>query len=670
MIVSPAAPVTPSIARLKAGQFGVTATLPERNEAFRLLVKKAGYTWDAARSCWSRRLDECSGPIPDRLLETAAALSNAGFVVEIDDALVERLRTGDWQPEHKRWVIAVGDKFGLRWRGNDENLYHRALMLPDSHWDHDRKAVTVPALYVGELLGFAEEHGFRFTDKARALADQATREYHRLVLPEAPAPVVAAPKKKAVKLFDPAKFADLKARNVSTLTALFPHQVPAVEKLLPLRVGALFMEMGTGKTRCAIEMAVRRQARISRVVWFCPVSLKLTIAAEIAKHTSGEAVYVFDDSPAVPDVFWYVVGIESMSSSDRVVLAVNSLVDSDAFVIVDESSYIKGHASKRSMRIAEISKRARYRLLLTGTPISQGVEDLYAQMRFLSPDILGYNSFYAFANNHLEYSEKYPGMIVRALDTGNLAEKIAPFVYQVTKAECLDLPEKLHDARYFPMTDEQRGGYERAKMEILLSVEDDDLTSYTIFKLFTALQQIVCGFWSREGETIVYPHDRLTVLQETIRSIPAGEKIIVWSKLVRSLDEIAAALSVEYGPQSVAQLHGRLSEAERAGEIERFRGDARFLIATQSTGGHGLTLNEAHHAIFYSNEFKYSNRVQAEDRCHRIGQESPVTYIDLVCSHSIDDRIMAALEKKQDAVKVFKRKIDAVKDKRKMLAEL
>jgi len=280
-------------------------------------------------------------------------------------------------------------------------------------------------------------------------------------------------------------------------TDLMPHQIPAVEKMLPTRVGALFMDMGTGKTRTAIEVIHRRQARISKVVWFCPVSLKQTIKHELIKHTDSpdQDIHCFDqktNQENIPEVFWYIVGIESMSLSARVILTINDLVDNNTFVIVDESSYIKGHRSARTNWITDLSKNARYRMILTGTPISQGGVDLFAQFRFLSPKILGYQSFYSFAANHLEYSDKFPGMIVRAHNTEWIAAKINPYVYQVTKEECLNLPEKMYETRCFSMTDEQREWYEIVKMETLSEVEEWD--SYTIFQLFSKLQQIVCGF--------------------------------------------------------------------------------------------------------------------------------------------------------------------------------
>lgn len=452
-------------------------------------------------------------------------------------------------------------------------------------------------------------------------------------------------------------------------TALMPHQQAAVDKLLPARTGALFMEMGTGKSRTAIQFAWLRRRKISRVLWFCPVSLKETVRAEIAKHTdcAPGSVYIFDDRTRqpVPPAWWYVIGIESMSSSARAYLAARSLVDADTFVILDESTYIKGHRSIRTKRITDLALPARYRMVLTGTPITQGVVDLYAQMRFLSPKILGYSSFYSFAANHLEYHPEHRGMIVASHNTKYLAAKMQPYVYQVQKAECLTLPDKLYDSQWCSMTERQQALYDLAKWRILESAtpgEYDDI-SILIFRLFTALQQVVCGWWhdTERGELHTVPHHRLTTLLNAIGRIPAGDKVIVWSKYLRTIDEIAAALGREYGPASVQQLHGSLSERERTASVEQWRQSGRFLVATQATGGHGLTLNEAHCHLFYSNSFKYSERQQAEDRSHRIGQSQPVTYIDIACHRSIDERIMRALAAKEDVVQAFRREVERVK---------
>jgi SNF2 family DNA or RNA helicase len=655
MIISPESSNTATIARVWTSGNGLFCSFREHNETFRKQVKSVSLEWSEAKRAWQRVLnEETSGQPQDRAAELASKLVNAGFTCEVDEPVAELVRMGLWEPEQKRWVKFIEGKYQLRWRGQDENLYHRALMLPEAQYDSNTKSVAIPAIYFSEVIGFSEEHEFQFTKVAQESLENSRREYQRVILPEAP-----TPKKKTKKIKEhfckTDKFNDLPARNIQTKTDLLAHQIPAVEKIMPRRVGALFMDMGTGKTRCAIELVARRQQRTSRVIWFCPVSLKLTIATEIEKHTSGESVHIFNGETGqgdLPNVFWYIVGIESMSSSDRVVLAVHELIDQDAFVIVDESSYIKGHASKRSMRIGELSSMARYRLLLTGTPITQGVVDLYAQMRFLSPDILGYNSFYSFANNHLEYSEKYPGMIVRGLHVGQLTDKLTPFIYQVTKDECMDLPEKLYDQVYFGLSDEQHVAYQEAKEEILNGIMEE-IPDYIIFQLFTALQQIVSGFWNRNGkEFIRLLHKRIDTLQTVIAGIPENEKVIIWSKYVESVQQIAKTLP------DCALYYGGLSEKKRDEQLQLFRGSARFLVATQASGGHGLTLNEAHYHIFYENEFKYSHRVQAEDRSHRIGQTKHVTYIDIVSNSGIDRRIQNAIAKKEDVVKAFRNEIN------------
>lgn len=459
------------------------------------------------------------------------------------------------------------------------------------------------------------------------------------------------------------------------------HQRAAVAKVLPSRVGALFMEMGTGKSLTAIELALIRRDKIDNVVWFCPVSLKQTVRREILKHTdcSDADINVFSEKTSernLPDCFWHVVGIESMSASARVVVTVNKLITERSMVIVDESSYIKGHRASRTLRITRIAERARYRLILTGTPISQGVVDLFSQMRFLSPRILGYRSFYSFARNHLEYHEKYKGMIVQSHNTEYLAAKIRPYVYQVTKDECLDLPDKLYERRYCGMSYRQRAAYDRAKHELLEECAEDDWSSIAIFRLFTALQQIVNGFWNRRDpetklmELEEFSHERLDVLMDTVTSIPMGEKVIIWAKYLYDNTAISAALEERFGPGSVAPYHGRLNERQRDASAQRFRDSARFFLTTPSCGGHGLTLNEAHYVVFYNNGFKYSERIQAEDRCHRIGQEHRVVYIDIVCNRSIDERIMSALDSKGDVVEEFKREVNRIKNRSERMKKL
>lgn len=476
---------------------------------------------------------------------------------------------------------------------------------------------------------------------------------------------------------------------MKTKTALLNYQKVCFDKLKNIKVGALFMEMGTGKTRTAIEFIAHRQSKVNAVFWFCPVSLKHTIYKQFLEHTDicDSDILVFNDKTdetSSSGYFLYIIGIESMASSKRVVVTVNKLITNNSFVIVDESSYIKGHRALRTERITRISEKAKYRMVLTGTPISQGIVDLYAQFRFLSSKILGYNSFYSFAANHLEYSDKYPGMIVRAHNTEWIAAKIKPYVYQVTKAECLSLPDKVYESRYFYMTREQRFTYEDTKEKILTELEYNNyesvdgkqsmMSSLYIFRLFNYLQQIASGFINELSDnkkiTKHLSNNRIDTLLEVLHSIPESSKVVIFAKFEYDIIQIKEATEKEFGEGALSFFYGKTSEQNRNKQIDTFRYTSRFLLSTQSCGGHGFTLTEADYVVFYNNGFKYSERLQAEDRIHRIGQKNKCTYIDIWCDCGIEDRIRTAMANKGNVVEEFKEEIDSVKDDKTDIKEL
>jgi SNF2 family DNA or RNA helicase len=463
----------------------------------------------------------------------------------------------------------------------------------------------------------------------------------------------------------------------STRTDLMPHQVPAVAKLLPSRVGALFMDMGTGKSRTLIELARIRQAKWDRFFWFTPCALRDNVREQLLTHTDllPNEVAIWDSkalSKGAPNTKVAIVGIESMGSSTRTVLAYSAHMTESSFVAVDESTYIKGDRAKRTQRITHMSEKARYRAILTGTPFTQGAVDLYSQMKFLSPKILGYRSFWSFAKNHLEYEEKRmanglrckTGRIIRSHNEDYLAAKIAPYAYQVRKDECLDLPEKLYETRGTAMTTAQRALYEQAKSEIL-AIDYDEWSPIQIFHLFTSLQTIVCGFWKRpDGSLTEVDHNRLDLLLSTVAEIPENEQVIIWAKYRTAVHQISEALGNVYGHEQVCPYQGSQTAEERAQQIARWRAGARFLVATQAIGGHGLTLTEAAYVIFYADSFKYSERIQAEDRNHRIGQARRPVYISLYCIDSIDSRIESAIQKKANALDLFQNHVNLYRQER------
>jgi SNF2 family DNA or RNA helicase len=469
-------------------------------------------------------------------------------------------------------------------------------------------------------------------------------------------------------------------------TPLLPHQQAAVDKLLPLRVGGLFMEMGTGKSRTLIELAHLRREKIDHTVIFCPVALKTTWHYELEKHLHNPKVYLFNDQTQqgkIPAADWFVVGVESIGQSDRVTLAVYDLITERTFVALDESDTCKNPRARRTNRITAMSKGCRYRVILTGTPVGEGVEDLYAQLYFLSPEILGYRSFYTFANNHLEYSDKYKGLVINHKRTDWIAAKIEPYIYQVKRDECLDLPDQIYLNCFCEMTWAQQQLYRQAKEEILMACPDEELSSYTIFRLFTALREIVSGFWNRypepsqwrlpqdsaiAPELLTCPHDRIDLLISVLAGIPETEKVIIWSNFHYSTQQITECLTHQFGSESYSEYHGKTKNRELS--LATWRNHTRFLVASPKCGGRGLSLNEATYQVFYNNDFPYRLREQAESRNHRIGQSHKVTYIDLVCLKGIDERIFQALQRKENLAKTFKRELDMLKSKEKKLQKI
>lgn len=443
-------------------------------------------------------------------------------------------------------------------------------------------------------------------------------------------------------------------------TELYDYQREAVEKLKHKKIGALYMEMGTGKTRTALELVKNRYdaGKVNAVLWLCPCSVKQNLNYDIIYHC-GEK----------PD--WLVIkGIESIASSDRLYLKLLNFVKSyDVYLIVDESNLVKNPFAKRTMRITEMSNHCLYKLILNGTPVSRNEADMFAQWYILDWRVLGYKSYYSFAANHLVYKEIKTAsgrkvttdQVVRVLDVDYLTERIQPFSYQIKKEDCMKLPEKHHENFYFKMDAAQIDAYWNVKHEYLLGV--DELKPETIYKYFTALQHVTSGrnVTSYNDERMVTKNlfdnwsdnPRLCCLLSVIRDDINGEQCIIFAKYKQEVAEIEQMLDdngFEY-----AEFTGRLNQKKRQESLQKFRDGTQFLIANKMCGAYGLNLQFCRNVIFYDNDFDFATRSQAEDRVHRIGQTRDVCIYDIVASDSIDEFVTGNLRDKKNLVEEFKR---------------
>ena len=446
---------------------------------------------------------------------------------------------------------------------------------------------------------------------------------------------------------------------------MMKHQQTAVSKLSRVKVGALYCDMGTGKSLMALELAIKRlnAGKVDCILWCCPVSVRQTIADEVDKHVTG-ATWEIVQPKAIrnPHARVYIAGIEGLSSSISLNARLMELVESRrCFLVCDESSLIKNHMANRTLSLWRLAERCQYKLILNGTPLSNNEQDLYAQWYFLDPRILGYSSYYSFAANHLEFDPDYPGRVVAAHDVELLTRKIQPYTYQVRKHECLDLPPKSYGSRYCHMGDEQRALYEETRDRMLAEMEYENPKPHTIYRLFTALQRIMSGVRLDRRYLFQDPLDnpRIQVLLETIEEL-GDSKCILWCKYTHEIETLQQVLEPRGG---VAVLYGGIRPKDRDRELQRFQEDARFLVANKRVGAFGLNLQHCNYAIYYSNDFSWETRSQSEDRIHRAGQTHNCHILDIICSQSIDEQIHRCLWRKENLVDLFRKQIDRTKDK-------
>jgi SNF2 family DNA or RNA helicase len=278
--------------------------------------------------------------------------------------------------------------------------------------------------------------------------------------------------------------------------------------------------------------------------------------------------------------------------------------------------------------------------------------DLYSQFQFLDSRILGYDSYYAYQGRYAVLQKRSMGnhSFQQVLGYKNLEEltnKIDPFTYRVLKKDCLDLPEKTYTVRHVPLTMDQIRIYKEIQKEAMTLLENGELVSAPqVITQMLRLQQLLSGHLKTDdGDLVEVASQRLDAMMSCIEEVSG--KIIIWSRFRYDIVRIRAALVKEYGEKSVVSYYGDTSDEDRQRAIQLFQdGDARFFVANPATAGYGLTLTEANTVIYYANDFNLETRIQSEDRCHRIGQKNPVTYIDLIAEGTIDEKIVKSLRDK------------------------
>lgn len=451
----------------------------------------------------------------------------------------------------------------------------------------------------------------------------------------------------------------------------FEHQDKSFNQTRELEFFAYLWEMGCGKTKPVLDTAawLFLKGEIDGLLVICdngayrnwidyevPIHMMEEIEWRIAAWTSSmrrqeeyEANQLLRAEDDVLDIL--VMNVEAFSGKRAPVFAEAFLRAHYSMMVVDESTSIKNPRSKRTETLLALKDHAAYRRIMTGTPITNSPIDLWSQFEFLKPGILGFESFVAFRSMYcrtilvdLGRGKKY-AQIVGYQNLEMLTKSLTPHSSRLLKADCLTLPEKLYEEYSVEHTPEQAQAYADMREKAIIELESGQITAMSALVNLEKLHQINCGHVKNDdGVTVDLPNNRVLELIKILEVI--GRKTIIWAHFIRDIELICQAL-----PQgSWVNYYGATSKELRPEAITRFRTDptCQFFVSNQATGGKGITLVESAHVIYYSQSYNLMHRLQSEDRCHRPGQRSAVTYIDMVVPGTVDVKIVKALKSKKD----------------------
>ena len=451
----------------------------------------------------------------------------------------------------------------------------------------------------------------------------------------------------------------------------YKHQLTALEKSWNKQNYAYFMEMGTGKTKVLIDnmSMLYDKGKVDGALIIAPKGVVKTwyeqeLPAHLPEHIENVTILwqsninkkqqekldsLFEIETALHIL---VMNVEAFSTDKGVKFATKFLNSHRTLMAVDESTTVKTPTAKRTKNIIDLGKYAKYKRILTGSPVTKNPLDLYSQCEFLDPYLLDFTSYYAFRNRYAEMKTMHiRGRSIQVVNEfknlGELSDTLGNFSYRVLKEDCLDLPDKIFTKRHISLTPDQFKVYQQMKKQAIAVLNGKVTSTMTVLTQLMRLHQITCGhFTADDGTTQLLPNNRISELMNILEETEG--KAIIWANYQRDVNQIIQAIVKEYGEESVVDYYGLTPQDERQENIKKFQNgdECRFLVGTPQTGGYGITLTKANTVIYFSNGYDLEKRLQSEDRAHRIGQKKAVTYIDIICEDTVDEKIVKALREK------------------------
>lgn len=318
-------------------------------------------------------------------------------------------------------------------------------------------------------------------------------------------------------------------------------------------------------------------------------------------------------------------------------------------IICDESHKIKSHNIAASKSLHRLGEKVGYKLILTGTVITNKAIDVFSQYKFLEPQIFG-KSFYAFRNRYFDmvgYGNHTP--VLKKSMESELKDKIHSIAFRATKAECLDLPETTDIVRYIELEPNAMNIYKHLVRDSFAELSRGEVTATNILTKILRLSQLTGGFLGDdEGKAIhQISTSKLKALEDIVDEVTSsGKKLVVIARFIPEIDEITKMLEKKNLKFSI--ITGNVKN--RSEQIEKFQNDSDVpvFVGQIATAGLGITLTKSSTMVFYSLDYSMSNFEQTKARIHRARQCDPCTYIYLIAKGTIDEKVMKSLNKKYD----------------------
>ena len=489
-------------------------------------------------------------------------------------------------------------------------------------------------------------------------------------------------------------------------TQPFAHQLQGLTQSRDAKVYALLMEMGTGKTKVIIDNAsyLFGKGRINGMIVVAPKSIcrnwsmkeipvhlpdaidrRVVLWGPRTKKLQEELEQLSQVEPLKLHVL--VINIEALNTDDGYEMVEKFLRGHDTLMVVDESTIIKNFKADRTKIAIKLGKLAKYRRIMTGTPVTQSPLDVWSQFEFLESGCLGSYNFYGFRAQYAHLAKKRVNgrmfdVVVGYQRLEKLQEILKEISFRALKRDCLDLPEKIYEVRYVEMTAEQKSYYKSLRTDALAKLTSGEVVAAPlVLTQLLRLRQCLCNIapvMREEGE--MGPEVKAVDISKSdpradevmnILEEAGDQSVIIWANFIPSIKKLIHLIGEKYGHDKVGAIYGDIKSEQRNIFVERFQGkraatvegnsfasnvmidipeaeQIKYIVMQPRTGGYGLTLTKASLVIYHDQDWSLEVRQQSEDRAHRIGQLKNVTYIDLIAHGTVDEKIREALMQKKN----------------------